>query len=382
MFVERFIAWAGSASVEERAEAIGEVASSYMDPQTSAEDRAACERIFSIFLDDHSSQVRAAMAQSLALCDYAPRALIWNLANDIPEVSTVLFEYSPCLCERTLANTVTDGSGAVQAAIARREDLTCDVVRSLIAGGQSKAIIALLENDGVVLAPNLKHDLAERLGDNADVREALLDEDDLLPQTRQTLMLKLADSLSAFVEDNAWMETPQLSQVANDSKNRAMLDIAMETDAEAMMSYVEHLVAVGHLTPALLLRSICSGNALFFEYSVAYLSGRSIKRVQSIVDEGRMTAFKALYKRTGLPVDAYPVFATAIMVWQKIGAENLEAGVGETLLCEQAITEILEQLEDETGLDPSLMALLRRLSAEAARDLARADSEQLLLTAA
>ncbi len=79
MFVERFIAWAGSASADERAEAIGDVASSYMDPETSADDRVACERIFSIFLDDPSSQVRAAMAQSLALCEYAPRALLWNL---------------------------------------------------------------------------------------------------------------------------------------------------------------------------------------------------------------------------------------------------------------------------------------------------------------
>lgn len=382
MFVERFIAWAGSASADERAQAIGEVASSYMDPVTSADDRVACERIFSIFLDDPSSHVRIAMAQSLALCDYAPRALLWNLANDIPEVSTVIFEYSRTLCERTLINAVTDGNAPVQAAIARREDLTCDVVRSIATQGQPKAVLSLLDNEGVVLAPNLKHDLAERLGENPDVRGALLDEDDLLPQTRQTLMLKLTGALSNLVEDNAWMEKPQLKQVANDSKNRAMLDIAMETDAEAMISYVEHLVTTDQLTPALLLRSICSGNALFFEYSVAYLAGKSIKRVQSIVDEGRMAAFKALYKRTGLPGDAYPVFATAITVWQKIGAENLEASVGEALLCERAIDEILSLLDDEQGLDPALMALLRRLSAEATRDLARADSQQLLLTAA
>ena len=87
-------------------------------------------------------------------------------------------------------------------------------------------------------------------------------------------MLKLTDALSNFVEDNAWMETPQIAQVANDSKNRAMLDIAMETDAKAMVSYVEHLVMTDQLTPALMLRSICSGNALFFEYSVAYLAGK------------------------------------------------------------------------------------------------------------
>jgi len=185
-----------------------------------------------------------------------------------------------------------------------------------------------------------------------------------------------------FVDDKAWLETDRIRNAANDSANRVTVDIAMKTDEHAMTDYVEHLRSTGQLTPALMLRSICAGNAVFFEKSIAVLSGASLKRVQSIVDEGRLSAFKSLYKRTGLPSSAYAVFAAAISVWQKLGASELENVTSDAMLCEKAIHGIREIIMGDLSVDPALVSLIQRLCAEAAVETARSGDEQLLLTAA
>jgi len=370
MFVKRFTAWSGDADCDERAAAIAELAKTWLDDRIDDEDRRSTEQVFTLYLDDPSPKVRVALAEAIAPYDHAPRKLIWALMQDIPEVSAVVFRESPLLRAADLFHAIEKGDAAVQAAIAEREDLGADLVRALVKNSEAEAAVALLENPAVQLSPSLKHDLAERLQDDAKLRGALLADADILPHTRHLLVSSVSSALLAFNNKQGWMDADRLKVAALDASGKAAVEIAGSTPFGDMMHYAKHLREAGQLTPALLVRAICSGNTTLFEAGITLLSGASLSRVQSIIEAGRLSAFKALYAKTRLPKSVYPVFAAAISVWQKPGDEA------------DVLSEIIAAVENSPELDGATLALLGRMACEADRKAVMNNDRQLLLTAA
>lgn len=382
MIVERFIAWAETACAAERTEAIRDLSLDFVD--IGAKDPRADDliQLFMLFLDDPSSNVRAEMARILAHCDDASASIIGALAQDIPAVAEPVWRHSAVLTADELLHAARNGDPIIRQAIASRDDLEEETVLALAETAAASAVLALLENADVIIGPGLLHEIAVRLGDDPAIRAHLLRDDDLLPHTRQMLVRHLSSSLFALAEEKSWCGSDRIRAVANDSANRVTIDIAMATNAELMGDYVSHLRQSGQLTAALLLRSICTGNAVFFEHSIAQLAGVSLARVQSIIDDGKATAFRSLYHSSGLAENAYPIFLAAMSVWKQLGAVELEADVSEAALSSVAIDGILERVEKTARVDPALLSMLRRWSTEASRKTARERKPQALLTAA
>lgn len=370
MFVQRFRTWSAGANCDQRADAIAELAKTWLDDRIDDEDRRSTEQVFTLYLDDPNPNVRVALAEAIASHDHAPRKLIWALMQDIPEVSAVVFRQSPLLRAADLFHAIEDGDAAVQVAIAERGDLGADLVRALVKSCAAEAAVVLLENPTVKLSPSLKHDLALRLQDDAELRGALLSDHDILPNTRHLLVSSVSSALLAFNNRQGWMDADRLRIAALDASGKAAVEIAGSTPFGDMIHYAGHLRKAGQLTPALLVRAICSGNATLFEAGIALLSGTSLSRVQSIIEAGRLSAFKSLYTKTRLPKSTYPVFAAAISVWQKPGSEA------------DVLSEIISAVEDSPELDGATLALLGRMACEADRKAVMNNDRQLLLTAA
>ena len=370
MFVERYMAWSVGAGAQERAEAIVELARHYIDDQIDPDEVSSTELVFTLYLDDPSPMVRHAMAALLAPSPMTPKTLVWGLTQDLPDIAAEVYEHSPHFRALDLLHAVEAGSVPVQCAVANRDDIDAATVRAIAIAGDAAAVCMLLENTTVVLGPGLKHDIAGRLGDDPEVRTLLLDHDDLKPATRQMLLRRLTGALLSLSDDRQWNESVQMTHAANDACNRVTLDIAAEAADDNMAEYVQHLRDTDQLTPALLVRAICSGNIPLFESAISELSGASVKRVRSIVVHGRISAFRSLYKSTGLPSTAYGAFASAISVWQ-----TAEEG-------DNVLAMIIERAEDHPEVDGALLALLGRMSAEVSRKEAVGYDRQLLLEAA
>ncbi len=372
MFVERFMAWTVSASVEQRSEAICLLVKKYLENSIVADDRPGTEQVFTLYLNDPSVQVRASMARSLAQSSTIPRTLIWSLMQDVNEVAVEVYSAVGGLKKAELIHGIERNNTLIQCAIAKRKNLDGDVVRALVDKAREEAILSLLNNQSVVLGPVLKHELATRLGSEPSIRAHLLAEADLLPKTRQMLVERLTGSLLSLVSNKGWTEGSWVSDSAHDASNRVSIEIAEAADNASMGEYVEHLRDTAQLTPALLVRAICVGNAALFENAISVLSGASLKRVQSIVDEGRISAFRALYGRTKLPQSAYGVFAAAITTWQKSGLDGAD----------NVLMKIIDQVEQDESVDGALLALLGRMAVEFERGKAASYQRQLLLSAA
>ena len=84
---------------------------------------------------------------------------------------------------------------------------------------------------------------------------------------------------------------------------------------------------------------------------------------QSIIDEGRVSAFNSLYGRTGLPKSVHPVFVAAIKAWQ------------EPKDMPQLIGQIIAEAEADQEVDGALLSMLAQMSCEANRAAAQIDEE-------
>ncbi len=370
MFVERFMTWSVQSGADQRAKAISRLAAKLFNGSIPEIDRSDVEQALTLYLEDPSAKVRQALARVVARYDNAPRHLVWALARDITEVSEKIYARSTILRSRDLIDAICRGDDIIQCAIANREDLDGDTIRRLVKHAGADAICQLIQNRLVVLGPGLKHDIADRLGDNAQVRTMLLGDDCIDAATRQLLADRLSNCLLNLVDTKGWGDPNRLQKTANDARNKVTVEIAMQTPPEHMVEYVEHLQTSGQLSAALLIRACCTGHAALFENALSLLSGVSLKRVQSIVDDGRVAAFKSLYGRTGLPSSAYPVFVAAIEAW-RVPQEM-----------PQLIGQIIARAEVDHQVDGALLAMLSQMACEANREAAQDYSRQLMLAAA
>ena len=75
---------------------------------------------------------------------------------------------------------------------------------------------------------------------------------------------------------------------------------------------VQHLRQSGQLTAGMILRALLSGNVVLFEEALAELSDVPIDRVTGYIHDRNISGFGALYRKAGLPDQAYPAFREAI----------------------------------------------------------------------
>ena len=147
-----------------------------------------------------------------------------------------------------------------------------------------------------------------------------------------------------------------------------------EEGENGAVALIAHLRGCGQLTASLLLRALLSGNASLLEAALTELSGLPALRVKGLTRDWRGSGFAALYRRAGLPEALLPAFRAAIEALHSGDAGNASGAS----LSRQRVERVLTACKAEnTGELNSLLAVLRRFAAEAARDEARQFSAAL-----
>jgi uncharacterized protein (DUF2336 family) len=337
----------------------------------------AAEGAMVMLLDDPSPLVRRALAEVLADREEAPPALILSLANEQAEIAAPVLQRSPLLLDADLVEIVGAGEPAAQLAIARRAHLPCAVAAALAEVGTAEACLILIENPTAEIAPFSLDRIVGRCGHLAAVREAVFARPDVPLQTRQALVLQLAETLANFVSEREWLGRARAQQVAREACEKATVTLAAVSSHDHLKPLVAHLRESGQLNAGLILRALLCGNVSMFENALTELSGLAPARVAGLVHDRCGTGFRALYDRAGLPESAYPAFRAARETMVEVGFAA-EPG-GATRLRRRMVERVLTACEAacESDIEPLLM-LLRRFATEAARDEARVFCDELV----
>jgi uncharacterized protein (DUF2336 family) len=369
MIVHHFLRWLETAPANRRAEAAGALARAFLFSDVHPEERRGMEQAMTLLLDDASPEVRFALADALANHPEAPGHVVMALANDQPDISRMVLARSSVLLDAELVDFVAVGNEDAQAAIASRLSLGAPVAAAICEVAGPGACRRLAENAEAAIPQSGLRRLAERFGDDVELRRLLLDRDDLPADARHLLVRRLGEALGNLVSVKAWMEPARARQVTADACDRATVEIAARYHPAELAGLVEHLRATRRLTTTLLLRALCAGNLPFFEAAVAVLADMPEGRVARLV-RGHRGGMRAVCRKAGLPMRAFDAFDAAIAACRE---QEWEGPVGGKAELELALAERVLALYEPQDKDAAadLLALLRRISAEAARSAAR-----------
>ncbi len=358
--VRRFLAWAQSADADARAEGASALARAYLYSDLDSSVRAEAALALTALTDDPSVLVRRALAEALCRAHDAPRALVLALAADELEAGAAVLLHSPVLTDADLVDCATTGDVVAQTTLARRPNLPPRAKAALAEIGQFDAVLALIGNLGIDLSAKLLGRIFDRFGDDAILRDALLERPALPAALRARIVVAAAKDLA--VEASQWMSASRAERAAREARDQAICTIASSCRPDEGAELTRALRQAGALTPALLLRSLLGGERGLFVEALTELSGLPPSRVASFVLEPQGQGFSALAHRAGLKASILPAFRAALAAIKKhVGP--FRDGLNLSLV--QKVIDDCEQRDDPALA--KVQARLWRFAAEAAK---------------
>ncbi|CAM5766658.1 DUF2336 domain-containing protein [Bosea minatitlanensis] len=374
MIVRRFLLWARTAPAEARASGAAALAGAYLGARLSPEDEREAETALIALLDDPSPPVRRAIAEAVAVSPRTPRSLALGLVAEQGDVAALVLARSPVLTEADLVDAAAVGDGLAQRAIAMRRRLPASVAAALAEVGCEEALLTLAGNRTAEIPAFSFERMIERCGDAGALREALLERPDLPPGLRQVIAARVSDALAHFVSGCGWLTPERSARLARESTERVAVALAAGGEASDAPAIVEVLRATGRLTPGLMLRSLLSGEPALAEAAFVALSELPRMRVAALLRDRRGAGLRALCRKAGLPPALEPAFVAAILA---LNARGFDAG-GSQGIDRALLRDVLDACEAMAGPEAdALLALLRRMDAEAAREQARLMADSL-----
>jgi uncharacterized protein (DUF2336 family) len=376
MIVRRFLLWARDASATERAEGTRALARAYIEASLVDDDRREAETAFMLLASDASPLVRQALADVLAASETVPHALILTLAQDQSHIAAPVLAHSPVLDEADLVDAAAVGDLLAQRAIARRFELPLSVSAALAEVGCPEALAALVANNTARMTQPLLRRIAERAGEDNAVREALMARADTPADILRMLSDQVAARLGVFAQGCGWMSQERVVRLTRETGEKIAIDLASRCDNAALIGLVDGLRNAGRLTPALMLRALIFAEPALAEGAFSVLTGMPLDRVAAVIHDRRGSGLRALYRKAGLPDALYPAFAAACAALSETGFARSEAD--RSALSVTIIARVMQACQHLSGPEiGGLMALMRRLEAEALHHEAVAMAESL-----
>lgn len=371
MIVPVFLRWLETAPPPRRAEAAHALARAFLYSDVDDDVRDGMEAAIILLLDDASPDVRLSLADALAASPLAPRHAIIALAADQSEIASRVLSRSPVFTDGELVDLVAGVDDGLQTAIAARPALSTAVSAAIAEVGCVEACRRMATNPGAAMARISLRRVAERFGDDAELRESLFARDDLPVEIRQALVRRLSDTLGAMLSERSWVDADRARIVIGDACDRATIAMAAENESEDLVALCEHLRVTGQLTTSLLLRAVCAGNVGLFGAALAVLADVPEARIASLIAGGKAAALRAVYARAGLPMVAFEAFATAVASCREWDLKSV-APAARYRFARRLVDDVLARYEAITESEMTeLTAMLRRFAADAARAAAR-----------
>ena len=132
-------------NADEKTALAHDMGASLSQPNLSDTERVLAEQIIMKLVEDEVITVRAAIAESVAGSPHLPGPIAKKLAEDISEVAIPILELSPVLEEKILENIINSGISDKICAVARRELVSENICRRIVASGKKSAVVHLLK---------------------------------------------------------------------------------------------------------------------------------------------------------------------------------------------------------------------------------------------
>jgi uncharacterized protein (DUF2336 family) len=310
---QEFVCLSQSADSEERGRAAHIAAHAYLNHVGPADEQAALYAALIGFLDDPSVKVRAALAYGLLHATDAPRPIMLALLQDSAVISRAVLQYCPVLIDADLMGLANSGDISILLSICQRSEISARLAAALVRRGERQVTLVLLRRPEIPLGDTLLLGLAQALGDDTEIRGALLARKDLPADARLLLVKIVAGALRNARIVKGALAPERLARLMRDSADTALSAIGEREAGRTATNYAAKVIVSDDLNTRVLLHAVVTGHVMFFADCLAELSGSSRDKVFMLLESGSRAALNALLARCGLGEGVRNLLARLVM---------------------------------------------------------------------
>ena len=362
MFVSFVLRQLEEPRAEERLKAIRTLCTAFVERAMGKEECAIVERGLLLATRDPSPDVRLAMAEILAPCDFAPEDVIHFLSHDAEHIAAVVCQHSPILSDEALMLLAERCDEEVTSAIAQRHVVSPLVANALVEHGGAETALALLQNPGAAILKEDVFHIAKKHGMDAGLRDFLMSRDDLPLVLRHELLICTINALQDSPLLTGTLSRKKLDALMLDAFERSAILLIRYAEDEELVDYILMLRESGLLTPHFFVRAICQGKVRFLNEVLAQLTGHKARRVYDILARGSKGALIALLAKTGLPEECQLAVRLAVGLLRELGNERISEPEH---FAQKLSSKLAKAFEGDTSPEAArLKAILQQFAAE------------------
>ena len=273
--------------------------------------RALTNAILELLIRDVETQVRQALAETVASSPALPRAAANALARDDIAVARPILEHSPVLTDDDLQDIVRTQAMQHLFAIAGRARLSERLSASLAAAGDATVVKRMISNAGALLSSEALASVNQAYQDDREVQEHLA--------RRPALPFELVDQMVASIGRRLeWeliaarrMRADDARQLMQAVRDKATLNLVTRGRGDQSIEREQsEAMARGELTPERVLDHLRDGQVRHVEFALALLTAADFAAVRQMLYGNDKRRIAALCIRAGF---ATPHYATLRM---------------------------------------------------------------------
>jgi uncharacterized protein (DUF2336 family) len=232
--------------------------------------------------------LREALAEKLSTIDNVPLRLILQLTNDEIEVAAPILSRSPVLGDLDLIYTIKSKGPSYWKAVAKREEMSNQVINLLADTRDLDTAITLAENKAVTLTDHAVVVLSDMAQNSDDLAMPLLRRDEVTDEIAQKLFKFVGEQVKTFITEEYGVEAGSIA----DSVDEVIVELVEATEAvnefapnDSMLRAADRYKSKGLLTTKLMLGTLRRGQVQAFIAQFAKFTGLAADTTLEIMSQ-------------------------------------------------------------------------------------------------
>ncbi len=307
-------------SVENKALTAQKISAYYDGKDISERGRKLAEDIFRIMVEDVQLKVREVLSESLKNCKSIPRDIVLKLINDQDSVAVPFIKYYDNLTDEDLINIIEAQNVSKQKAVALRKGLSADVSQYIVDKCAEDVVGVLITNETANLREQTFNSIISKYPNSENIKKNLVYRSELPTSVIEKIVTTLSEDLQKRLIITHNLPNDIATDIVEQVKEKTTLKISEEYSTDKQIEELVHqLYTSNHLTPSLVVRSICMGDLKFFEYALVYLSNTPLLEVRKILFNLQVDfMIRNLLRKAFIPKSMFPAVFSALNVIKDI----------------------------------------------------------------
>lgn len=338
-------------STKTKAEAIKKLGYYYNDTPLTDDEKKTAEDIFRMMVEDVELQVRTALAESIKNSTKIPKDIVEKIINDSDIIALPFIRQSASLTSDDLVNILKSQNINRQKAVAERDDVPNELSQLIVEECPEDVVEALLENKNSKISLKTYDVILKKYSGSERIKDKLLDRKTLPVSVIERIVSSLSEILQEKLLVNHDMSDNLVLDIVERIRDKLTLKISQEYNSDTQIdALVKQLYKLNRLTPTLVVRSICMGDLKFFEYSLFYLTQKSIKDIRMILSNTKDEfMIRNIMRDANIPNKLFPAAIAALKIIYELNVdikdetrENFTQKVIERVLTFDSINETMD----------------------------------------